>query len=610
MPVRSIPFVAGVSAAAMALLGAVGLFVGLPAWLTASLVLLAAAAAGTGAAISFGRERALDAEMAALSSKLSPGAASPLVVGLKDLELAVAGCVQSRERALSLLNHFPFPIMTLMRSGRLRWMNRSMAAVIGAGQLPRETQMDGPFFSKTSAGTWEAVLAGEREDQLLRYEREGSEYCFQVVVNEVGAGDDRWLVMLLDMTRTNLDSERIEAQQAEIRQLAHKIHGTTSGLETDAQTISDTLAELVSTMRDSKDQASQVACAMQDMTNNVRQVATMAAETFRTAESAEGSARAGMDEVRHTASVTRKVVDSYAGLQAILGELVERAGRIQSVTDLISDIADQTNLLALNAAIEAARAGEAGRGFAVVADEVRKLAEKTIQATREVHEAVGAIDASSRQAVTAMESTHEDIRQTSELVTSVEGKFLHIAEAMVNTSRDIGDIARRAESQCASSFEINMCAMNVTDNSEEVSEKVDHTSAELKRLVGEAGQVRALAARYVTDDSNVSEHRKFDRIYVKAYATRLNCRVKSRASTLSGEVLDISPSGARVRLVDKADIRPGEDIFLSGCSCSADLGLEGQAGQVRWAHDGEVGLVFRQNLPYTPHQLQAMVMQG
>ncbi|MGE4552104.1 MAG: methyl-accepting chemotaxis protein, partial [Desulfovibrionaceae bacterium] len=254
------------------------------------------------------------------------------------------------------------------------------------------------------------------------------------------------------------------------------------------------LTTLVESMHDSTDQARQVAQAMQEMTDNVRMMATMAAETARTAEGAEGQARAGGGTIKQTAEVTHKVVSSYDQLQTTLAQLMERAGSVGSVVGIISDIADQTNLLALNAAIEAARAGDAGRGFAVVADEVRKLAEKTLLATKEVHAAVRAIEDCSHRAVAAMRATNEDIKTSFDLVMSVEDKFSAIAEAMVSTARGIDDIAHRAEQQCASSFEINMCAMNVTDNAQEVYDEVQSASRELERLVEQVAEMRRLAA--------------------------------------------------------------------------------------------------------------------
>ncbi|GFK93862.1 Methyl-accepting chemotaxis protein McpQ [Fundidesulfovibrio magnetotacticus] len=596
-----------VAAAVLSAAAASAPWAGLPSWAGAAAGLAAAGLAGAAALWASRGERQLLGRVRELAG-IAPDQAvqDPLEAAARrsreDRE--------ARERALGLLESFPFPAMTLTRAGTLRWMNRSMAGVLGTPPPARGAAMDPLFFASTSAGGWEALRGDARTEDLLRFTRGEAFFLFQCVVQEVGDNEDRWLVMLVDMTSSNMDAERLAAQQAEIRQLARKIRGTTARLEQDARAISETLQRLVDTMADSQGQARQVSCAMQEMTDNVRMVATVAAQSHATSSEAEGSAREGMEEVRHTAQVTRKVVDSYAGLQAIMTQLVERGGRIRNVTQIISDIADQTNLLALNAAIEAARAGESGRGFAVVADEVRKLAEKTLAATREVHEAVGAIDASSHEALEAMNATKGDIENASGLVHDVEERFSAIAKAMVETSQAIGDIARRAESQCASSFEINMCAMNVTDNSEEVTETVGETSRELKALVEEAANVRDLAGRYLDGGNDESEHRAHDRIYVKAYASRLTCRVDLGGRQAMGEVLDVSPGGVRLRLLEEAQPREGGRAALAACSCKGDLGLDGRAGVVRWCSGRDVGLEFDNPLPYSAGRLQALVAQA
>jgi len=407
----------------------------------------------------------------------------------------VRNVCEERGRALNLLARLPFPCMTVICSGKLTWLNDTMAALFQEDGLSLDEDVVSAFCARTSAGTWENLRAGRWGGVLLRVRRhDGGDALFQVDMVEMDDAGGCWLCLFRDMTRQHQEALRIETQYAAIQQLNARIEEGTTTLETLAREISQTLASLVGSMQDSKEQAHQVAQAMQEMTDNVRMVATMAAETAQIATNAENRAREGVGTVKQTGEVTRTVVDSYDHLQAILSQLVEKAGSVGNVVGIISDIADLTNLLALNAAIEAARAGESGRGFAVVADEVRKLAEKTILATREVHEAVRAIEACSHQAVAAMIATNQDIKISFDLVMSVEDKFAAIAEAMVSASRGIDDIAHRAEKQCASSFEINMCAMNVTDNSQEVYDQVQRTSQELRRLVKDVSKVRAMAA--------------------------------------------------------------------------------------------------------------------
>jgi methyl-accepting chemotaxis protein len=495
---RRISLYAAMAATALAITtGAIGFFGG--PWIVAVPVLAAVCVAIILAGLAASRKataKLVRELQSLLPQETFPAAEEPDNL-LQCLGRQMCAAREERGRALTLLARLPFPCMTVICSGRLSWQNDSMAALMDAGGPSATTDPVAAFCARTSAKTWENLRAGLWDGPWLRVLRsDGGESLFQVDMVEIGGGDATgcWLCLFQDMTERHRDALRIESQHTAIIELNARIEEATTTLETLAREISRTLVSLVGSMHDSKDQAQQVAQAMQEMTDNVRMMATMAAETAKTATGAESRAREGVGTVKQTADVTHKVVDSYDHLQAILSQLVEKAGNVGKVVGLISDIADQTNLLALNAAIEAARAGESGRGFAVVADEVRKLAEKTLQATREVHEAVRAIEACSNLAVTAMVATNQDIKTSFDLVLSVEDKFAAIAEAMVSASRGIDDIAHRAEKQCASSFEINMCAMNVTDNSQDVYDQVHRTSRELERLVEDVSKVRAMAS--------------------------------------------------------------------------------------------------------------------
>ncbi len=148
----------------------------------------------------------------------------------------------------------------------------------------------------------------------------------------------------------------------------------------------------------------ETATAMEEMNATVLEVAHNASNAAESAARARENAQVGAEGVRQAVTSIDAIKDQILDLNESMGELGSQAEGIGQIMNVVTDIADQTNLLALNAAIEAARAGEAGRGFAVVADEVRKLAEKTMQATKEVGDAVSTIQSQARSNITAVEN--------------------------------------------------------------------------------------------------------------------------------------------------------------------------------------------------------------
>ena len=159
--------------------------------------------------------------------------------------------------------------------------------------------------------------------------------------------------------------------------------------------------------------------------------------------------------------------------------------------NVISDIADQTNLLALNAAIEAARAGEAGRGFAVVADEVRKLAEKTMASTQDVGNAIKSIQESTAKSMTGVDQAVERIGEANELA-SRSGQALEEIVATVEATGDqVNAIATASEEQSAASEEINQSIVQVNDMSRQTAEAMAEAA---KAVSGLAAQAQGLTA--------------------------------------------------------------------------------------------------------------------
>ncbi|MHC1790676.1 methyl-accepting chemotaxis protein [Solidesulfovibrio sp.] len=257
--------------------------------------------------------------------------------------------------------------------------------------------------------------------------------------------------------------------------------------------VSDALSSQVEQSRRGADtqarRLDETATAMEEMSATVLEVAKNAANAADTANNARRKAQDGAQLVAQVLAGITRVQRETLELKGDMTELGQQAEGIGQVINVISDIADQTNLLALNAAIEAARAGEAGRGFAVVADEVRKLAEKTMTATSEVGNAIRAIQAGTRKNIEGVDSAAAGIDQTTGLANQ-SGESLGEIVSLVDQSTDqVRSIATASEEQSAASEEINRSIADVSTISSETADIMQQAD----RAVGElADQVQAL----------------------------------------------------------------------------------------------------------------------
>ncbi len=204
-----------------------------------------------------------------------------------------------------------------------------------------------------------------------------------------------------------------------------------------------------------KQRVTETATAMEEMNATVLEVARNASETSEGSQETMKKASEGESVVNDTISAMSEIQERTAALKEIMNKLESQSGEIGSVMSVINDIADQTNLLALNAAIEAARAGEAGRGFAVVADEVRKLAEKTIGATDEVEKSIHSIQELARENVKGVDETVESVVSATEHSRKSGEVLSEIVELARLAADQVRSIATAAEEQSATSEEIN-----------------------------------------------------------------------------------------------------------------------------------------------------------
>ncbi len=233
------------------------------------------------------------------------------------------------------------------------------------------------------------------------------------------------------------------------------------------------------------DQASRLAhtaAAMEEMNATIIDVAKSSGSSAELTESAKEKALHGAEITEKCkASITRVQQDSMV-LRTNMNALAEHAQSINTVMGVISDIADQTNLLALNAAIEAARAGEAGRGFAVVADEVRKLAEKTISSTADVAKAITAIQASTESNVKQVDVAVSGIEEATELA-NMSGEALQtILEITEHSAGDVRAIATASEEQSATVSEMNSAIEQINDIAISTSNTMQEASSAVQEL--------------------------------------------------------------------------------------------------------------------------------
>ncbi|MCF1488863.1 methyl-accepting chemotaxis protein [Pseudomonas sp. AA27] len=270
-----------------------------------------------------------------------------------------------------------------------------------------------------------------------------------------------------------------------LRELIGGIGDGVTQIASAAEELSAVTEQTSAGVNNQKVETDQVATAMNEMTATVQEVARNAEQASEAALMADQQAREGDKVVGEAISQIERLAGEVVNSSEAMSQLKAESDKIGSVLDVIKSVAQQTNLLALNAAIEAARAGEAGRGFAVVADEVRSLAQRTQQSTEEIEELIASLQNGTERVASVMDSSRA-LTDSSVELTRRAGDSLGTITRTVSSIQSMNQqIATAAEQQSAVAEEINRSVMNVRDISDQTSaasEETASSSVELARL--------------------------------------------------------------------------------------------------------------------------------
>ncbi len=304
-------------------------------------------------------------------------------------------------------------------------------------------------------------------------------------VERVASGD---LTQNTDTTRKDELGQLQRAVQRMTVGLRELIGGITDGvtqIASAAEELSAVTEQTSAGVNSQKVETDQVATAMHEMAATVQEVARNAEEASEAAVAADQQAREGDKVVGEAIAQIEKLAIEVGHSTEAMGHLKRESDKIGSVLDVIKSVAQQTNLLALNAAIEAARAGEAGRGFAVVADEVRSLAQRTQKSTEEIEELIAGLQSGTQQVSNSMDSSRSLTDSSVELTRRAGDSLGNITRTVSAIQAMNQQIAAAAEQQSAVAEEINRSVLNVRDVSEQTSaasEETASSSIELARL--------------------------------------------------------------------------------------------------------------------------------
>ncbi len=276
----------------------------------------------------------------------------------------------------------------------------------------------------------------------------------------------------------------------------HEVSSASNQISVTAEETSIISTQIASSIQSQAGQTELIATAINEMTATAREVAQSISSTSNASDEANVHVSTGTEIMQKTISTINELADKISNTSQTVNELEKDSLEITTVLEVINSIADQTNLLALNAAIEAARAGEQGRGFAVVADEVRALAARTQQSTGEISTIINKLQQSAKVAVTSIVQSQEQVDEVVNQAKLSGEVLITISEVITNINDMSSQIATASEQQGVVAEEININVVNIHDKTQENVNAVSESSKSGRELAELSVQMQTLVSKF------------------------------------------------------------------------------------------------------------------